>query len=368
MTNGAPDDAALLLFARTDVGDIEGWFRLQSGRIVARGAGLDTLAGRYDGERIVLVLPGTDVGIEWLDLPALTVPQAVAAARLALAERSLAGVEHLHIAIGAVHGARRMTAAIDADLLERWIGWGQGAGLDPDSIVPLPLLMAYGEGPPRLWVRHGIGNVHGHDQIFAVEADLVAAVLGDIPTEAIDEDRFEAELPAALMALPLDLRQGRFVRRREWRVDTGWRRRMTRYGVAAAILLALVPVARLARIAWDDHGFRSEARRVTRLALGRESLPDDPRDALQQALADVRGPGMGFSNAAATVFAGVRRTPNVELAGLVFDQSGALTVTVTASNSADLAMLVERIGQSGMVVETMPGAGRGSSVLRVRKP
>jgi general secretion pathway protein L len=368
MTNGSSDDAALLLFARADVGDIEGWFRLRGGRIGARGAGLDRLAGPLEGERVVLVLPGTDVSIEWLDLPALTQPQAIAAARLTLAERSLAGMDHLHIAVSAVHGARRLAATIDADLLGRWIGWAQEGGFDPDTIVPLPLLIAYGEGPPRLWIRHGIGNVRGHDQVFAVEADLVPVVLADVPAEPMDEDRFEAELPTALLALPLDLRQGRFMRRREWRVDAGWRRRMVRYAAAAAILLLLVPVTRLARIAYDDHGFRSEARRITRLALGRESLPDDPREALQQALAGIRGPGMGFSNMAALVFAGVRQTPNVELAGMIFDQTGAMTVTVTASSPADLAMLVERIGQSGMVVEAMPGAGRGSSVLRLHKP
>ncbi len=368
MTNGSPDLAALLLFARADVGDIEGWFRLRDGRIVGRGTGLETVRSRLEDERIVLVLPGTDVTLLWLELPALTEPQALAAARLALAERSLAATDPLHVAISAVHGGRRMTAAIDADLLARWIGWAQETGVDPDVIVPLPLLIAYGEGPPRLWLRQGIGNVRGHDQAFSIEADLVPVVLGDTATEPMDEDRFEAELPAALMALPLDLRQGRFVRRREWRVDAGWRRRMTRYGIAAAILLALVPVARLGRIAYDDYQFRSEARRLTRLALGRESLPDDPREALQQALTDIRGPGMGFSNAAAMVFAGVRHTPNVELAGMVFDQTGAMTLTVTASNSADLAMLVQRIGESGMIVETMPGAGRGSSVLRLRKP
>lgn len=364
MTIVAPDQAALLLFAQDDVGAIEGWFRIADDRIVARGAGLAGLPGVADDESVILVLRGPDVAVDWVDLPPLTEPQAIAAARLALAERSIGGVDHLHVALGAVHGGRRMAASIDADLLGRWIAWAQDNDLDPDHIVPLPLLIAYGDGPVRLWERHGLGYVRGHDHAFAIEGAMVPAILGDIATEAMDDARFEAELPAALEALPLDLRQGRFIRRREWRVEAGWWHRMRQYAIAALILLALVPVVRLGRISYDAYRFDVEASRVARVALGRESLPDGPREALRQRLADLRGPGLGFSSTAAILFGAVAHTPNVELSGLVFDQNGMATADVTSSNPADLADLVRRIGQGGLTVETLPGAARGNAVLQ----
>jgi general secretion pathway protein L len=365
MTMIPPDQAMLLLFAEESVGAIEGWFRVTEGRIVARGSGLTGIAGIADDERVMLVLRGPDIAINWLDLPTLTQPQAIAAARLALADRSVTGIDHLHVAIGDVHGGRRMAATVDADLLGRWIAWAQSEGIDPDHIAPLPLLIAYGDGPIRFWERHGLGNVRGHDHAFAIEADMVPIILGDVETLSMDDARFEAELPAALEALPLDLRQGRFVRRREWRVDAGWWRRMRLYAIAALIMLALVPVVRLGRIAYDAHHFTAEAQRLARLALGRESLPDDPRIALQQKLAGLRGPGLGFSSSAAILFGAIAHTPNVELSGLVFDQNGMITADVSSSNPADLADLVRRIGQGGLTVETIPGSVRGSSVLQV---
>jgi general secretion pathway protein L len=365
MTMIPPDQAILLLFAEDDVGAIEGWFRLSGGRIVARGGGLAGIAGVADDERVMLVLRGPVVAIGWLQLTTLTEPQAIAAARLALAERSVAGVDHLHVAIGDVHGGRRMAATVDADLLGRWIAWAQGEGLDPDHIIPLPLLIAYGDGPVRLWERHGLGNVRGHDLALAIETDMIPIVLDGVETLSMDDARFEAELPVALETLPLDLRQGRFGRRRQWRVEAAWWHRMRRYAIAALIMLALVPVARFGRIAYDEHHFTLESRRVARLALGRESLPDDPRVALQQKLTGLRGPGLGFSMSASILFGAVAQTPNVELSGLAFDQSGTMTANVSSSKPADLADLVRRIGQSGLTVEAMPGAVRGSSVLQV---
>ena len=165
MTMIPPDQAILLLFGQEDIGAIEGWFRIVDGEIVARGAGLTEIAGAGDDERVMLALRGPDVAIDWVELPALTEPQAIAAARLALAERSVAGIDHLHVAIGDVHGGRRMVATIDTDRLSGWIAWAQGEGLDPDHVVPLPLLIAYGEGPARLWERHGLGHVRGHDRL-----------------------------------------------------------------------------------------------------------------------------------------------------------------------------------------------------------
>jgi general secretion pathway protein L len=368
MTMIPPDVPALLLFAEDDVGAIEGWFRVAEGRIVARGGGLTALPDVSDEERVVLVLRGPDVAIDWIELPPLTAPQAIAAARLAFAERSPSPMDQLHIAIGEVHAGRRMTATIDADLLARWIAWAQEQGLDPDHIVPLPMLIAYGEGPIRIWARHGLAYVRGHDQAFAIEADLLPVLLEDAAVETMDDARFEAELPAALIAVPVDLRQGRFARRREWRVDAGWMRRMRLYAIAAVILLACIPIARLARVAYDGHHFYAEAQRVARLALGRESLPEDPRVALRQRLTDLRGPGMGFSVGAGTVFGAVARTPNIELSGLTFDQSGMITANVNSASPADLADLVRRIGQGGLVVEILPGGTRDSAIVQVRQP
>ena len=359
---------ALLLFAKDEVGSIEGWFWLVDSQVVARGKGLDHVPPLDEGERLVLVLGGSEVTIRQLDLPPLTEAQARTAARIAIGDDSLGAIDNLHIAIGPLHGGHRVAAAIAHERIGAWIDWASRAGFDPDHIIPLPLLIAYGEGPARVWARPGRTLVRGPLQAFAIEPEAAEAVLGDSPREAIDDAVFEAELPAALAALDFDLRQGPWRRRRAWRVDAGWRTRMIRYAVAAAVLVALIPVARLGRVAWDSHRLRSEAAQVAQITLGLRDRPADPREAMQQRLERLQGPGMGFVDGAAVLFGAVRQTPSVELADLRFDETGMLTANVRANSSADLAALVRRIGSSGLIVETAAGAGPGLSNVTVRQP
>lgn len=356
----------LLLFAEDEVGAIEGWLRLDDGRVVGRGAQLDTLPPSDEEERIFLVLNGSEVTMRWLELPALTDAQALAAAWIEIAEDSLGPADGLHLAIGPLHGSYRLVAAITHERMAAWLDWAANFGAEPDHIVPLPLLIAYGEGPARIWERHGRTLVHGYHQAYAIEPEL-AAMLSDGPTEAIDDARFEAELPAALAALPLDLRQGVWRRRRTWRIEAEWRRRTIRYAVVAAILFALIPLARLGHIAWDGYRLRHEAASVAQQVLGLPNRPADPRAALQARLERLQGPGMGFVDGAAALFGSVRQTPNVELADLRFDESGTLTANITSVSSSDLAELVRRIGSSGLVVESS-GSGQGTASLRIRRP
>ncbi|TZG29041.1 type II secretion system protein GspL [Sphingomonas montanisoli] len=358
---------ALLLFARADVGAIEGWFRVEDGRVVARDTALDHLPPLEPDERIILVLQGDEVTIRWIELPALTDAQAAAAARIAIAEHSIGAPDTLHVAIGDVHGGRRMVATVDADLLQQWIGWAQAIRLDLHHVVPLPLLLAYGDGAPRLWDRPGLSVVRGHDHAFAVEPDLAHAILCTIVPEPMDDARFEAELPAALAVLPLDLRQGRFARRRAWRIDDAWKRRMKRLAIAAAILLVAIPVARIGRIAFDGWRMEREASRVARLALGRESLPEGANAAMTMRAEALRGPGIGFPGGAAMLFGAVRQTPNVELTDLDFSAEGVLTASVTGASAADVSALVGRLSQSGLAIETLPGGDANRSTIRIRR-
>ncbi|KRB85875.1 hypothetical protein ASE00_03705 [Sphingomonas sp. Root710] len=359
---------AVLLFAEEDVGSIEGWFRLADGRVVARGKALDGLPDRDDDERLFLLLSGSEVAMRWIELPpVLTEAQALAAARIAIGDSSLGPVEALHIALGRIHGGHRLAASIATERMAAWLDWAAGLGIDPDHVVPLPLLIAYGEGPARVWARAGRTLVHGHIQAFALEPGLAEAVLAGQDVEPMDDVRFETELPAALATLPLDLRQGMWRRRRVWRGDSGWRQRMLRYALAAAVLLALIPVARLARISWDAHQLHREAGTVAQATLGLRERPQDPRAAMQQRVEQLQGPGMGFVDGAAVLFGAVRQTPNVELAEAGFDDQGILSARVRTASADDLAELMRRIGASGLVVESGE-AGQGLTDIRIKRP
>lgn len=359
---------ALLLFAEEEVGRIEGWLRVGDGQVVARGARLDQAPPPDEGEALILLLSGAEIGLRWIEIDAASEAQALAAARIALAEHSLEPIDRLHVAIGPVHAGVRITATIAHARIAAWLDWAAAAGIDPDHIVPLPLLLAYGDGPTRLWPRPHHAVVHGHRRALTIEPGLIDILLGDEPRETIDDARFEAELPAALDLLPLDLRQGPYRRRRAWRSEAGWRRRMIRYAIAAATLLALIPVARIGRLEYDGWRLRAEAGEVAQRALALPERPLDPQAALRQRLAMMEGPGGGFVDSAAILFGAVRQTANVELGAVGFDDSGALTADVSAASPSDLAELVRRIGSGGLVVETRGGSAAGASSMRIHRP
>ena len=294
--------------------------------------------GFPEASRTVLAVPGHEVAIHWLELDHdLTLAQAAAAARLLLADASAEPLADLHLAVGRPEKGLTPVALVPAARVEAWLASAQAAGIDPDSVVPAPLLLA---PPASGFVRRELGAVsdyRGPGAAFTLEPALAEALVGDSSVETIDPDRFERELPAILDAPPLDLRQGRFARRRSWRIEGGRARRIALLVVALAVLTLAVQVATI--LAYTFAADRAEAEAEALAAAGRGT-----------------GAGASFGASAAILFDAVRTTPNVELSRLEYSADGTLTATVMMDNPATLAALQGRLEAGGLRVE--PGEQR----------
>jgi len=129
--------------------------------------------------RTVLVLPGADARVKRLDLPARSEAQARAGAPY-LFERSLAGREDLHYAVGAPQddAGGRLTAAIASSRLGAWLERCRSLGADPHIVVLdctiLPIAareIAIVAAPERVIVSAGaLGG-------FSIEPSLAPALL-----------------------------------------------------------------------------------------------------------------------------------------------------------------------------------------------
>src|SRR3546814_14167493 len=100
-----------------------------------------------------------------------------------------------------------------------WLGRLQAQGLDPDLVIPEPLLV----GPPEEgFVRYDRGAVplyRGASDAFSVEPDLAALVVGDAAVETIDDSRFETGPADAIATPPVNISQAALANRPTWQVQ-----------------------------------------------------------------------------------------------------------------------------------------------------
>jgi general secretion pathway protein L len=221
--------------------------------------------------------------------------------------------------------------------------WVEG---DPDLIVPETLLLA---PPAEGLVRRGLDH-RGIAAAFSVEPELAGLLVGEAAVEEIGEEAFEAGLAAALADPVLNLRQGPFAKRRQWRIETGRLRRLALLAAALAFVSLVVQIATIMRYSFDADRLEAEA-----AALG------GPRAAQDRP---------GFGALAPLLFEAVRSTPNVEITRLDYRADGSLGATVAVDNPATLAAFRARAEASGLAVEggNLTSAGGQPTAELVLRP
>jgi general secretion pathway protein L len=361
---------ALLLFLGRD-GGIEGWIRLAAGEVGARGVGLDG-ADEHRLAPVVAVAPGEAVSLRWLELPAgLSQPQAAGAARLMAAELSAQPIGEMHVAVGRDfgEGGARCVGLVPMETMRDWLAELEIAGFDADRIVPETLLVPPPAEGLATWDAGPLRLYRGQEEAFAAEPELGDLLLGGRPGVPLDSAAFAAGLVPALEQAPLDLRQGPFARRREWRLAPARARRLAVMTAALLLVSLAIQVVAIARYTIAADSAEAETGRIAAVALPRSPGVAVTGVALTQRLAELRGGGAGFGATAGALFEAVKGTPNVELSGLAFSPDGLLRATVQADSPAAIEALRQRVETSGFAAEaTAPrtGGGRRVADLTVR--
>ena len=326
------------------------WLRIADAAVVARGEGLPEPSLDADPPRLVSVAPADAVTLHWAELPDRSTAQAVAAARLAVAETSAAPVADLHVAVGREPiGDERPIGVVSAERMRAWLASLAVAGIDPDAVVPAPLLLPR---PDEGYVRADLAGhpvVRGVTSGFADEARLTDLVTGDTPPETLDRDAIEAAIVAAAAAPVLNLRQGPFAKRHRRAIDWALVRRLGWLAVAIIVITLCLNLFRIIRTDVTADAIERRADLVATQALPSGATITDPQRQLAERLAGIRGGGIGFSRIAAAVFSTVQAEPGTELTALSFTESGALKISVTAQNEAaanDLKQHLEALGFS----------------------
>lgn len=336
--------SALLLFIAPE-DRLAGWWQIDDGAVVARGGPADPLPSPVPA-RVIAVAPAAAVAIHGAELAGLAPAQARAAARLLVAETSLAPIETQHVAVGEADGGDRPVAVVDTARMTAWLEALGRHGLDPQAVLPAPLVLPR---PAHGYVRAEIGAetvLRSATTGFAEDGELTPLILGDAPVVETDG---EAALLAALAAPVLDLRQGAFARRRRLRIDWAHVRRLAWTCVAVATVTLLIGLVEIARFeAAADRALAEAA------AMAAAAAPGASPAMLEARLAALRGGGLGFTATAGALVAAMQATPNVELAALDFASDGLLRATILAPGAADVEALRTRLRGAGLTVEATP--------------
>ena len=349
-------------------GETGGWLRIADDGVESRGEAIEAIPPLDEdagSEKVVLVLPGTDVAVHWVDLPGnLSPAQATGGARILAGEICAEPLDTVHVALGdkTEREEGRCMAFVSTAVMERELAAVQALGFDPDHIVAESLLVAPPAEGVRLFRRAEVDNVRGKRRALAAEADLAAILLAEEAVETIDTDTFERNLASALAAMPVDLRQGDFAKRRRWKADAGRIRRMAM--LAGAILLATLTIQATLIVRYS---FAADAVERETMELARDALPGnteitDPHGQLRQRLARLGG-GPGYSSLASAIFAAIRQTEATELQSLVYASTSGAQLTVAAEDQAALDAVQRHLEAAGFAVT--PGTVRDSGRRRI---
>lgn len=339
--------AATLLFLPPDDDRAWRWWRIAGDTVAAEGEGVPPAAD--PPEPVIAIAPADAVTLHWAELPARSPAQAVAAARVLVSEASAVPGD-LHVAVGPAGSGERAVAVVAPERMAGWLARCTAFGIDPDALLPLPLLVPE---PEEGFVRADIAGqsvIRGRATGFADESPLTELVTGGEAPQLLSRDAVAVAAAAAAGALPLDLRQGPFARRRKRSIDWVQVRRLS--AMLGLVLLATLAIdlVRIARYSFGADSLDARAAVIARQGLPRGAGEGDEARMLNERLSNLRGPGRGFSGTAAAVYRIVEAVPDSEVTGVEFQPNGALKVSLSLTGEGQANDIKARLEQAGFTV------------------
>lgn len=339
--------AATLLFLPPDADRPWRWWRVRDDGLAAEGEGVPPAAD--PPEPVIAIAPADAVTLHWAELPARTPQQAVAAARVLVSDATAIPGD-LHVAVGPAGTGERAVAVVAPERMADWLARCTAFGIDPDAILPLPLLVPE---PEEGFVRADIAGqsvIRGRATGFADESPITELVTAGEAPSMLSRDAVAAAASAAVSVIPLDLRQGAFARRRKRSIDWAQVKRLS--VMLGLVLLATLAIdlVRIARYSFGADSLDARAAVIARQGLPRGAGAGDEARMLNERLSRLRGPGRGFSGTAAAVYRIVEAVPDSEVTGIDFQPNGALKVSLSLAGEGQANDVKSRLEAAGFSV------------------
>lgn len=370
-------------------GDHDCAWRDHDGAVSGRGP-LSAAAEAAAGRRVHLLVPGSDVLVTRVAVPATQRARARAAIPWALEDRLVDDVESLHFALGRHHDTGEWSVAVIARrVLDAWLERCAKAGIHPASIRPEPLALPVPAADEWVALEEDESVIvrTADDDGFACEPGMLAPVAGprEKPARIRRLGAAVVDWPPELAALlgppePLDdataaftgtggidLLQGPYSRRER----TGRQLRQWRLPIAIGTALLTVVAVHLA-LDYAALGAREAQLRERMQAIFQQAFPDvqrvqDPRAQMAARLRSLRGEGesdVDFAELLARAGAVVTEDSGARLTGLTW-RGNTLELEIAADDLQVLDRVQRGFTEAGLGAE-LRGADRGDDGINGR--
>ncbi|WP_426267086.1 type II secretion system protein GspL [Sphingomonas sp. LHG3443-2] len=350
------DTLLLLLPAVSDRADATAcWWRVSGDAIVAEGADGDW---RLQTLPLVALAPVAATRLDWPEPEGQTERQRLAIARANSVTQGMAEAATLHAVAGIVDDRLGVATVANGQVVE-WLDWLTAHGGDPIAILPAGLLVPWSHG----WTAASLGPEH-----IIAKGGLVAPdepALRDALVEPGEEvallasETVHQRLVWLARALPLNLRTGRFARRRLLLLD--WRR--LRELAALALLIPLlgltIGLATLIRLDSASAALEAETARLTSAAIGQEVSAAAAAAALDTRIGATPGASGSPFPPLAALYQQLQPLTGVTAVSVAYRADGTLAASLAATRVEDVNRLLlglQRLGYR-VTATTRPGTG-----------
>lgn len=348
--------ADTLLFALPEAPDGERrathWWHVVDGEMVSAGSGDEWLNFASRRRKLIGIAPAAQVRLSFSDKPpAATNKQAEAVARVAAVNSSLGDDETLHSASAVAEDGRIVTAVTDKEAMGGWLDWAKTLGSEPNLVVPAGALLPLSDG----WTAATFGEAHvigRRGTVLPDEPALTECVVGDANVETLNDEEVRSALARAAEAPLIDLRTGRFARRRHIAIEGGRLREL-------AILAGLIPLVLLAwalvaifKLERSTDRLDAETVSVASAALGKPVTIETAESELAQ-----RAGGSAFGGLLpplTATYQALQQEQSVSLTSLSYAPDGTLSVTFAAPTPKEVNRVLLALQRNGYRVTAVP--------------
>lgn len=326
------------------------WWRLSDDRIIEEGSDdrwveLAARSGSGGGLPLIALAPLAPVRLAFPQVEGNTQRQQAGVARARALADSFAEPETLHAVTGETDGRLAVAVVANGQMID-WLDWLTAFGVDPQAIVPAGLIVPLTDE----WIAAAIGpeDMLGRaGMVLPDEPALRDALVGEAPVRTLDRDEVAARLVQLARTAPLNLRSGRFARRRLFVLDRARFRELASLALAIPLIglvMALVMIARLDR---SSDRLEAETARLASAALGREVTAAVAISALDSGIGSVPGASGSPFVPLTAAYQQMQQVRGLTATKVQWQANGTLTLGLSATRAEDVNRLLAGLQRSG---------------------
>lgn len=338
------------------------WWRLSADAVLEQGSGPEWLAiARAERLPLVALAPVASVRLAFPQSAGETERQRLGVARAEVLAASMAEPATLHAVAGLVEDRTAVALAANGAVIE-WLDWLSALGVDPDAILPAGLLLPLADR----WSSAVLGSeriIGRGTMILPDEPALREALVGEEEVLALSPDEVAERLLWLAATQPLNLRSGRFARRRLFVLDWARVRELAALAACIPLLGAIMALVMIVRLNQSSDALEAETARLASAALGSQVAAAAAAGALDARISQVPGASGSPFVPLAAVYQQLQQVPGTSASTLSWRPDGTLAVSLAATRTEDINRILAALQRTGYRVTATSRSGPSGQIV-----